>query len=250
MDLSVIVTAHNETVVCGPTMKSADLAIAAAEAAGHTVQRIIALDNATPDTHAYFHGPAFDHWERWEIQQGDLGRTRNEVIPQCAGRFIAFLDSDDLFSENWLAEGVTLLKTAEAEGRKVIAHPEMNWLFDGEATVFIKPDQAEDLFTPEHFYFTNYYDSLCLSPKEAHLACPYVHRDIPNGLSFQDWQYSVETMEAGWEHVSARDTIIFKRRRDASLVTESRGRKAILRQLPSLAIDRIHQLGRQIKDRI
>ncbi len=243
-DLSIIVTAHNETIVCGPTMASADAAIACARAAGFTVQPIIALDSATPECHAYFHQSRFDHWDRWEIQQRDLGRTRNEVVQRVDSHNIAFLDSDDLFSENWLRGGLELVKAGQARGETVIAHPELNWLFDGEASVFVKIDQDDPLFCPEHFVFTNYYDSLCLSPRQAHLDCPYVHRDIPNGLSFQDWQYSVETMDKGYMHRSAPDTIIFKRRRDNSLVTESRGRKAIVRAIEPLAIDRVHQLGR------
>jgi hypothetical protein len=245
MDLSLVVTAHDETIVAGPTMHSADAAVAASEAVGFSVERIIALDNATDACRGFFGQPAFDHWQRWEIRQGDLGRTRNEVLPRCAGRHIAFLDADDLFSENWLAEGLKLLCEAERTGARMIVHPELNWLFDGENSVFTKIDQASPLFAPQHFVFSNYYDSLCIAPRQAHLEIPYVHREINSGLSFQDWQFSVETMEAGWQHVSARDTIIFKRRRDASLVTESRASQSILRRLPALAIDRVARLGRR-----
>ena len=39
-----------------------------------------------------------------------------------------------------------------------------------------------------------------------------------------------------------KDTIIFKRRRDFSLVLESRGGKAVIRSLPEMAIDRIRDL--------
>ncbi|MCF2870965.1 glycosyltransferase [Octadecabacter sp. G9-8] len=244
-DLSIVVTVHNESVVSGPTMRSADLAIARARAAGFIVQPVIALDKATPDCRAYFHQPAFDHWARWEVEQGDLGRARNEVIAKCDGENIAFLDADDLFSENWLERGLELIQAGAQVGEERIAHPELNWLFDGEASVYVKIDQDDPLFSPHHFAFTNYYDSLCMSPRDAHLACPYVHRDIPNGLSFQDWQYSVETMAAGYVHRSARDTIIFKRRRDFSLVIESRNREATVRAIEPLAIDRIAMLGRK-----
>jgi len=242
-DLSVIVTAHNESVVSGPTIRSADMAIARARAAGFRVEAIIALDCATQECRAYFNQPAFDHWTRIEVQQGDLGRARNEVIGKCSGDNIAFLDADDLFSENWLDEGLKLIKAGVHVGERRIVHPELNWLFDGEASVYVKIDQDDPLFSPHHFAFTNYYDSLCMSPREAHLECPYVHRDIPNGLSFQDWQYSVETMAAGYIHRSARDTIIFKRRRDFSLVVESRNRVSTVRAIEPLAIDQIGALG-------
>ena len=210
---------------------------------------MVALDCATPETTAYFHQTALDHWPKQPFEEGDLGRVRNAIVPQAQGRFIAFLDADDLFSENWLREGVLRLRAAEAQGKRAIAHPELNWLFDGAQSVFLKPDQADPLFTPYHFYFMNYYDSLCMCPRAAHLEHPYVHRDIPAGLSFQDWQFSIETMAAGWEHMSARDTIIFKRRRDDSLVTESRSRRALVRQLAPMAIDQVAGLGQIQKPR-
>ncbi|KAA1426295.1 glycosyltransferase family 2 protein [Nocardioides antri] len=243
-DLSVIATAHSETVVCGPTMRSADLAVDAARARGYVVETIVALDGATEATRAYFEQPRFGHWVRWEFAEGDLGRVRNAAVARSGGRYVAFLDADDLYSENWLAEGVAALDAAAAEGRRVIAHPELNVMFDGGNSVLVHIDQASPLFTPYFAYLRNYHDSLCMTPREAHLTIPYVSRDIPNGLSFQDWQFSIETMAAGWEHILVRDTIIFKRRRDTSLGQESSNRRSIVRKLPAMAIDRVQDLAR------
>ena len=243
-DLTLILTAHNETVVSGPTMESADLAVEAARSAGHTVQAVIALDNATEATHDYFHQSHFDHWERRIRHDGDLGRVRNSLVPQTDGQFIAFLDADDLFSENWLAEGLAVLKAADERGERVIAHPELNVVFDGGQYLVQTLDQDSPLFTPYFLYVRNCYDSLCMTPREAHLEVPYVHRDIPNGLSFQDWQFAIETMSRGWKHVVARDTIIFKRRRDDSLMTESQARRSLVRSLPEMAIERVRDLAR------
>jgi len=246
-DLTLIVTAHNETLVCGPTMKAADLAVDAARAAGYTVQAIIALDNATEETTEYFNQSYFDHWERWVMHEGDLGRVRNALVPRTSGRFIAFLDADDLFSENWLADGIAALKAAEERGESVIAHPEVNVIFDGGKYLLQNVDQDSPLFTPHFLYVRNAYDSLCMSPREAHMEVPYVHRDIPNGLSYQDWQFAIETMSRGWKHMVVPDTIIFKRRRDVSLVTESNTRKSIVRSLPEMAIDRIRGLAKSVR---
>lgn len=242
-DLTVIVTAHDETVVAGPTMRSADLAVEAARERGYTVQPIIALDAATEATTAYFQQSRFDHWERRILNEGDLGRVRNALLPDTDGDLIAFLDADDLFSENWLAEGCAAIRAGDKRGEKLIAHPELNVLFDRNAAVTRNVDQDSALFTPHYFYVRNYYDSLCLAPREAHLAAPYTPRDIPNGLSYQDWQFSMETMSRGWKHVVVKDTIIFKRRRDFSLVMESKGRRSLVRGLPEMAIDRVRDLS-------
>ena len=178
------------------------------------------------------------------MAEGDLGRVRNALMKDVEGRFIAFLDADDVFSENWLAEALKTLSAAAERGERVIAHPELNVLFDGATSVLVNPDQDAPYFSPYYLYVRNYWDSLLMAPREAHLEIPYVSRDIPNGLSFQDFQFSIETLDAGWKHVVVRDTIIFKRRRDNSLVTESSSRKSIVRALPAMAIDRIRDLGR------
>jgi hypothetical protein len=243
VDLTLIVTAHDETTVCGPTMRAADLAVEAARARGLTVQTIIGLDAPTEATSAYFHQQRFDHWERRILHECELGRVRNALVPESEGRNIAFLDADDLFSENWLAEGVAALDAAAERGERAIVHPELNVVFDGQRTVLLNIDQASPLFTPHYLYFRHYYDSLCMAPREAHLDIPYVTRDVPNGLSYQDFQFTIETLAAGWRHVVVKDTIIFKRRRDVSLVTESNVRKSVVRALPAMAIDRIRDLG-------
>jgi hypothetical protein len=243
IDLTLVVTAHDETLLCGPTMRSGDLAVAEARARGYTVETIVALDNATPATNDYFHQPRFDHWERWEVHEGDLGRARNAIVPQTKGRYIAFLDADDLFSENWLAEGIAALDAAAQREERAIAHPELNVVFDGHKAVRQNVDSSSPLFSPHLLYVRNCYDSLCMSPREAHLAVPYVLRDISKGLSYQDWQFAIQTLSRGWRHLVVQDTIIFKRRRDFSLVVESNTRKSIVRSLPEMAIDRVRDLA-------
>ena len=70
-DLTLIVTAHNETVVSGPTMRAADIAVEVARARGFGLRTMIALDAATPETSRYFHQPIFDHGERRVLHEGD-----------------------------------------------------------------------------------------------------------------------------------------------------------------------------------
>jgi hypothetical protein len=242
-DLTLIVTAHDETIVSGPTMRSADLAVEAARERGYTVQPIIALDAPTEATTAYFHQSRFDHWEHRIMDERDLGRVRNALLPETDGEFIAFLDADDLFSENWLAEGIAAVKVGKERGERLIGHPELRVLFDRNHAVSRNVGQDSPLWTPHYFYVRNYYDSLLIAPREAHLAVPYVHRDIRNGLSFQDWQFCIETMSRGWKHIVVKDTIIFKRRRDFSLVLESKDRRSIVRSLPEMTIDRVRSLA-------
>ncbi len=247
VDLTVIVSAHDETLVAGPTMESAELAARRAEEAGYTIERIIMLDKATDDTRAFFSHSDFDSWLHVESECGDIGLARNEAIKRARGNLIACLDGDDLFSENWLSNGIAECNARAEAGQCVIAHPELNWIFDNGNSIFTKIAQDDPLFTPLYFVAGNYYDSMLIAPRAVHLDCPYGPRDMKRGLAYQDWRFSIETMGRGFKHVIVPDTIIFKRRRASSLVKEAHDRNATIHGLDEMAIDRVRSLG-QNKD--
>jgi hypothetical protein len=225
-------------------MHSAEAAIHAAEVAGFRVERLIGFDTPAEDCRAYFTQQAFAAWKTAEFELQDQGRARNALAEIAIGRWIAFLDADDLFSENWLSAGAWRLAQTRDEGERVIVHPEINWFFDGWGSMFTKPAQDDSLFTPYYFFVANYYDTLCMAPREAFLEMPYATRAIPSGFAYEDWQWNIETMAAGWRHVIAADTIVFKRRRDGSQTQESLDRAACIRAVEPMAIDRVMELGR------
>lgn len=240
-DLTVVVTAHNETAVCGPTMRAAGLAVGAARQRGYTVETIVGLDAPADATSAYFHQQLFDHWKRRVVHE--RGAIRNAVAAESDGRYLAFLDAGDLCSENWLAEGVAAVDAAAGRGEHVIAHPELSVVFDGQKMVHINVGQDSPLFTPHYLCFRDYYDSSCIAPREAHLETSYATREVSGAPSHEDRQFTIETMAAGWPHIVVRDTIVFTRRRDLSRATGDNARGSILGPLPATAIDRIRDLG-------
>src|SRR5262249_23805249 len=147
------------------------------------------------------------------------------------GRWIAILDADDLVSENWFLAAARRL----AMGDKVIVHPELNWLFDAAISVLVKPDQDGPMFAPHYFSLVNYYDALCIGPREAWVDHPSPPRAIKDGFAFEDWQWAIETMVSGFLHVVEKDTIVFKRRRDTSQTYESKNNFASIRSLEVMA---------------
>ncbi len=243
IDLTVAVTAHDETLIAGPSMHSAEEAISAVEAEGYRVERIIGIDVATDECRAFFSQQMYSDWRIVECDFADPFKTRNAIVEMASGRWISFLDADDLFSKNWLITAARRLKEAETAGEKIIVHPELNWLFENAEVVFVKPPQRDDLFTPYYLYFQNYYDMLCMAPRSAALEIPYGYRDLTNGFGYQDWQWNIETMAAGWIHEVVKDTVIFKRRRDTSVSVENMQRSCVIRSLEPMAIDNIRKLG-------
>ena len=144
----------------------------------------------------------------------------------CEGRFLAFLDADDLFSQQ-LAGGRDRRRSTRRPSRASARSPtpSSTWSSTGSSDVLLNVDQGSPLFSPHYLYFRHYYDSLCLAPREAHLDDPVrdpgrAPRTVLPGLPVHH-----RDARAGWRHIVVRDTIIFKRRRDFSLVTESNGRQ-------------------------
>lgn len=237
-DISLILTAHAETVIAGPTLKSAEAAVNAAQAVGLAVERTIAFDNPTEACLEYFSHPICSSWRKETYSFRDQGAVRNAAATASSGRYIAFLDADDLFSENWLVEAFRL---CEGLPGKVIAHPELNWIFDRASSVLVKTGQEDESFDPYYFYFANYWDALCMAPRQAHIDVPYAPRDISSGFAYEDWQWNCETMTAGFIHRIAEDTIIFKRRRERSQTITASQRQSVIRDVEFLKADVIEK---------
>ena len=245
-DLTLAFTAHSETHVTGPTIQSAVAALTAARAQGISAEVLIGFDAATEECRHFvlegFAAMGCDVTAR-DFNFGDPGATRNALVGMAQGHFLAFLDADDLFSENWLAEGIATLRAEEQAGHSVIAHPELNWQFDGVASVRVNTAQDDPFFSPYVFAIINYYDALCMASTQAWRDVPYPHSDINRGFGHEDYQWAIEVAAAGWRHVVVRDTIIFKRRRASSQLQKNKSANALIRQTKAMQINQIARMG-------
>ncbi len=134
-----------------------------------------------------------------------------------------------------------MLEQGAAEGANWIMHPELNWFFDAAGAVLVNPDQDSDFYAPLYWRVGNCFDSLAMAETKTFLDVPYRGRDRVNGYGYEDWCWNLETMDAGYVNRIVRDTIIFKRRRDNSLVTQLNKNKSVLWELDCLAIDELHR---------
>ena len=239
MDITIVLTAHDEANLVGPTIRSAEQAIQCIQPLGLSVEKIFMLDNPTPECDQFFSQSRFSEWRIIKVDHKDQGKVRNDAVKLVSGKWLAFLDADDLWSENWLLASIPLLETAEKKGEKVIIHPELNWFFEASPTILVNLADDDPVYDPYYYYFYNYYDALCICPREAYVDAPFADRDLKSGFAFEDWQWNLETTDFGWHHQVATDTIIFKRRRAGSQTLAASQSKAVFRDLSSLHIENI-----------
>jgi glycosyltransferase involved in cell wall biosynthesis len=140
-DVSVVLTAHSEGRLTHGSAKSALRAARHARANGIGVELIAVVDSPSPGTLAYFEewGGMFGTVAAAEV--GDSGLARNHGAGLASGRYVAFLNPGDLFSENWLTAAFGLARGSGDD--RLVLHPELN-LFFGEGEVYLAESLDSD----------------------------------------------------------------------------------------------------------
>ena len=142
-EISVIVNLHHEGRLAVPALRSVARAVEVAAAAGHTCETVAVVDRGDEATlRALRRLDTSPCVETCEF--GDPALARNFGVEQAAGAFVAFLDGDDLMGETWLKVAAASLRARE--GRDVVAHPRMNYVFgrDVEPQIWRHPDMETD----------------------------------------------------------------------------------------------------------
>ena len=230
INVSAIIMGHHEGIMAGISLRSLLAAVHAAQNEGISTEIMVVLDKPDQATRDVFGDADKEGWKMIETNYGEHGKARNHAIKMAKGEYIAFLDGDDLWSENWLVAAYAMCCTLPGE---IIAHPELDWFFGENNNLFFIADQADPYFEPALLRFTNYWDALCMAPREAHIQHPYPDRDIDRGIAYDDWHWNCETLDAGFIHRIVSQTIHFKRRRSGSQTIKASAAKC---QPPATAL--------------
>lgn len=234
-DLTLVLTVHDEGIMAVVSARSLLAARAEATAAGLTSQVILVMDRPTAATRRALAPFIREEAPRViETDFGDQGQARNAAVDAAEGAYVAFLDGDDLWSHNWL---VAAHATCTADPGRVIAHPEVNWFFDGRAGAIFPPDMRDADFDPALLRSLNVYDALCMAPVAAHRDFPFGTRDVKGGFAVEDWHWACETINAGYQRHVAPGTIIFKRDRPGSRNAEARANRVTIRDTALMRFD-------------
>lgn len=211
--ISVAITAHREGLLAGLSVQSALACIREAEKASLRCEIIVILDRADALTKRTIRS-ALAEIDACiiEVNLGDPALARNRAVDQSRGKYITFLDADDLWSVNWLVFSWQMLEDQPG----TIAHSYCNVVFGDKSAVWWHVDSQSDDFDPDYLSWANYWDAMSFAPVDCHREHPYRPNKLQLGFGHEDWFWNHQTLMAHYSHRPVKGTIHFKRARAGS----------------------------------
>ncbi len=213
--ISLVITAHNEGLLAHRSVNSAISAIAYAALNNIEVELMAVLDNPSNATKAYFNDNQDLFNCVYEVDFKDTGPARNYAVKKALGEYIAFLDADDLISQNWLLDSYKFI--TQSQNANTILHPnyllffgmveDIGSVFKLQEVIDCNHKEYNSLNLIEH----NYWSALCFTSKANLLAHPY--KTMTPGFGYEDWEFNIDTVAAGIKHHIVPDTIHFIRQK-------------------------------------
>ncbi|WP_051975420.1 glycosyltransferase [Cupriavidus necator] len=209
VDISCVVTFHAEGLLAHKTLASIARAIRFASDASIKVELLVVADRANQETVSYLErckwlpaGTRILH-----TQHGDPGLARNEGIQAACGEYVAILDGDDLYSQDWLLEALRLNRSNPS----FVVHPEYNIYFGAKRWISRHPDQRDAGFRSWQLLTENAWTALSFARREIFLTQPYAPTPASAGFGYEDWHWNCDAIAAGLVHVVAPGTAHFIR---------------------------------------
>lgn len=224
--ITAVLTAHNEGMLAKPSLESLKRSAARAESSGYGIEIIVVLDRADAVTREVVHRHVSPGTRIIETDFGDPGMARNRAVAAARGRYVGFLDADDLWGVNWLESAATLATTRPDS---VIWHPEICAYFGAARHVFRHIDMETEDFSLTGLMIENYWTALSFASRQVYMENPYPETDLVAGFGFEDWTWNMQTISRGIVHKIVPGTGHVIRRRPHSVSRETIDAQAVPR---------------------
>ncbi|MFD6321035.1 glycosyltransferase [Methylorubrum thiocyanatum] len=234
--MTVVVNLHREGLIAKRAIESALRAIAVAENHKIKCEMICVLDSPDSVTKSVVDGhPKVGRTLNVEFK--DLSKSRNLATAESSGRFIAFLDGDDLWGENWLLSAYTMMISTGSE--RYVLHPKLNLYFGRgmEPYFWVHPDMRFENISLYDIAAANRWTALSFSSRNLYLKYKFPAADLSFGFGYEDWAWNYQTMRDGILHVTVDEGIHFIRRKRCGSMIEKANNRLALPMLSKLPFD-------------
>lgn len=234
--LTVGVTAHAEGVLAHKTMQAIFVGLDKLNTKKYPYEIIVHIDNGDEATINYF--KRYENDKRIRIINShfhDLGMSRNCIAKNAKGKYISFLDADDMLSSNWY---VSALRRMEESSEPIMVHPNIQFNFGaGTRLEFtVRKDSFEKFEDAIVLAGVNRWCSAIMGERETFLKYPYM--ETKNGYGYEDYNLNSNTVGHGIKHMVALDTVMFYRQKaEGSLLSSSNVERVIQPYVSLLDID-------------
>lgn len=222
-DVSVVITLHGEGRVFVPTLRSVSAAVRLAQSKGLTLEVVLVLDRADSETRRVVDVHVAQELsdsvavKAMDVDNGDLGVSRNDGIAAAEGEFVAVVDGDNLISRQWLFRAAQVLRASDTS---TVVHPEVIVSFGARHTVWPLQASTDVDFHPELLAVVNPWDACVMARKRLFTDVPYLRLPPSEGFGPEDWSWNLATLHRGTAHVVAPATAMFYRVRTDSLLSK------------------------------
>lgn len=220
MELSLVITAHDEGLLAHKTMLSVFKSL---EGISCEYEIIIHIDKGSPETEDYFDRYSTDCRVRiFRNSFGDAGAARNFCAQRAKGKYLFFTDADDLLSENYFSTMLFALKKAKGD---VVVHPEYNISFWDDRFLVWKTVAPRSQDEAAFLLFShNQWPSSCGAKRTIFLEHPYILTE--RGFGHEDYALNIELAASGVKHETVKNTITFYRQKAQSLLRSNDANRA------------------------
>jgi glycosyltransferase involved in cell wall biosynthesis len=214
VDISIIITAHAEGLLVHRTLRSVARSIVVAESQGVSCEVIVVLDSPDSRTLEYFsqqHAEWPGEMKICQVDFRDPGLARNYGAIVASGKYIAFIDADDLFGDKWLSRAYDVVQRDESA---VVCYPEYVVVFDHQNLIAKYIGTDDPLFNYQNLIEYNRWNSVhFLIEKQYFLLNQFTPTPQSSGLGYEDWHWYCEALARGYTIKIVPETCVFYRRK-------------------------------------
>lgn len=210
MDVSVVICGHNEGRLLHRTLRSVFRSVKFFKSKiGSDIEVILSLGSPSKATKDYLLNSNFKKKIKiYENNFEDIALSRNFGVEKASGKYIAFIDGDNLFCENWLVEAY---QYAEITKEECLLHPEYLVNFESRNTIWKRISSTDPRFKFGSLISFNPWDSTVFGEKRTFEKYKFRVFQKNSGWGNIDWDFICTTLAENINHVVLNGTVVFVR---------------------------------------